>query len=243
MVYTLAAQPEPGDVPGRSRSAGYRVSMAWSLCITALSMIGKPARCFSRPFVLVLAVGLTLALAACGDDDEGNETAAATAPATETRAEEPAGETETEAGTEAETETEAPEAPETETDFTPTPEHQREEEGGDEEPARSLALFTGRGGRISPRDPRAGVHLGSGGAALRRRPRLRSRVRGRGAGGARGLVSVSRAFDGLRPGEALIGRPIGAGNRGASRPLQSPALSSPRRGGKPWIRAPPSSVS
>ena len=28
-----------------------------------------------------------------------------------------------------------------------------------------------------------------------------------------GLVSVSRTFDGLRPGEALVGRPLGAGNR------------------------------
>ena len=27
-----------------------------------------------------------------------------------------------------------------------------------------------------------------------------------------GLESVSRAFDGLRPGAALVGRPLGAGN-------------------------------
>lgn len=177
-------------------------------------MIGKPARCFSRPFVLVLAVGLTLALAGCGDDDERNETAAATAPATETRAEDPAGETDTEAETEADTETEKPEAPETETGFTPTPEHQREEEGGDEEPARSLALFTGRGGRISPRvirvpafiSVRVELRSGDGRDYALEFEGEELAVRG-------GLVSVSRAFDGLRPGDALVGRPLGAGNR------------------------------
>jgi hypothetical protein len=177
-------------------------------------MIGKPARCFSRPFVLVAALGLTLALGGCGGDDEDTDTAAATTPATETRAEETgASEPETEAETEAESETEAPEAPETETGFTPTPEHQREEEGGDEEPARSLALFSGRGGRIRPRVIRVPAFISV-------RVELRSddgrdyalEFNGEALAVRGGLASVSRAFDGLRPGEALVGRPLGAGN-------------------------------
>jgi hypothetical protein len=176
-------------------------------------MIGKPARCFSRPFVLVAALGLTLALGGCGGDDEDTDTAAATAPTTETRAEQTgASETEPEAETETESEVES-EGPETETGFTPTPEHQREEEGGDEEPARSLALFVGRGGQIRPRVIRVPAFISV-------RVELRSadgrdyalEFKGEELAVRGGLASVSRAFDGLRPGEALVGRPLGAGN-------------------------------
>ena len=117
---------------------------------------------------------------------------------TETRAEEPAGETETEAETEAETD-ETGGARDRDR-LHPTPSTSGRRRGGDEEPARTLALFTGRGGRISPRVIRVPAFISVRvEPALRRRPRLRARVRRRAAGGARGPVSVSRAFDGLRP--------------------------------------------
>lgn len=85
---------------------------------------------------------------------------------------------------------------------------------GDEEPARSLALFTGRGGRITPRVIRVPAFI-SIRVELRSADRReyglefdgkRIRVTG-------GLASVSTTIEGLRPGRAVIGNPLGVGNR------------------------------
>ena len=85
---------------------------------------------------------------------------------------------------------------------------------GDEEPARSLALFTGEGGRITPR-------------LVRVPPFISIRVELRSADGreygltfagetirvSSGLGSVSTTIDGLRPNMGVIGIPTGASNR------------------------------
>lgn len=164
-----------------------------------------------------LAVGacaLALTLGGCGSDDESADTTTSAPPtATETEAEPaptasaPEAVTETEVEP-AETETEAP-RPEP----SPSPEDQPGG-AGDEEPARSLALFTGREGRITPRVVRVPAFISI-------RVELRSadggeyglefegetiRVRG-------GLGSVSTTLDGLRPGAAVAGEPVGADGR------------------------------
>ena len=172
-------------------------------------MIGNPRRCFS---LLALLAALSLASFGCGGDDEDTDTSAQTdtAPA-ETRGEETAAETDTEA----ETETEPAETETTpvETETEPAPE---EEPGGagDEEPARSLAMFTGRGGQITPRTIRVPAFLSI-------RVELRSadgrdyglRIAGETLNVTGVLGSVSTTFDGLRPNQVLVGTPIGPGNR------------------------------
>jgi hypothetical protein len=167
-------------------------------------MIGSARRCFS---LVALVAALSLAALGCGGDDEETQTGARTdtTPA-ETRSEETVAETETE--TEPET------TPvETETEPAPAPE---EEPGGagDEEPARSLAMFTGRGGQIVPRTIRVPAFISI-------RVELRSadgrdyglRIAGETLNVTGGLGSVSTTFDGLRPGQVLVGTPIGPGNR------------------------------
>ena len=85
---------------------------------------------------------------------------------------------------------------------------------GDEEPARSLALFTGRGGTITPRVIRVPAFISI-------RVELRSadgREYGLGFDGKRirvsgGLASVSTTIEGLRPGRAVTANPLGVGNR------------------------------
>jgi hypothetical protein len=167
-------------------------------------MIGSARRCFS---LVALVAALSLVALGCGGDDEETQTGARTdtTPA-ETRSEETVAETETE--TEPET------TPvETETEPAPAPE---EEPGGagDEEPARSLAMFTGRGGQIVPRTIRVPAFISI-------RVELRSadgrdyglRIAGETLNVTGGLGSVSTTFDGLRPGQVLVGTPIGPGNR------------------------------
>lgn len=145
-----------------------------------------------------------MALSACGDDDED----ASTAPAASTPAETTATES-----TPTETEEEEPEGTETET----TPSESPEDEpggAGDEEPARTLALFTGRDGRITPRVVRVPafiqvqVELRSGDGAAYSLRFGDVTVR---AGGD--INSTSTSIDGLRPGEGITGKPGGAGNR------------------------------
>ena len=180
-------------------------------------MVGDAPRRPSLPFVLALALGLALSgLASCGDDDEGGVPAESATGQAETRPEvaetvaETGGATETEDG---ETEAGETEAGETEAGPAPSPEDQPGG-AGDEQPARSLALFSARGGRITPRVIRVPAFISI-------RIELRS-VDGRAYGlrfpgrtisvGGR-LESVSTTVDGLGPGEALVGRPTGAGNR------------------------------
>jgi hypothetical protein len=164
------------------------------------------------PVVLALMLA---ALAGCGGDDEES---AATTEAVPPPTAEPAP-TETEAETEAETEDE----PEPEPEPEPTepaepaepPASPEDQPGGagDEEPARSLALLTGENGRITPRRVRVPAFISI-------RVELRSKdgqEYGLRFGGAtlrvsEGLGSASTTIDGLRPGEAVIGRPTGPGN-------------------------------
>lgn len=153
-----------------------------------------------------------LALAACGSDDENEETQATSPPATQ---EETATEVEPETETEVETEDEPepPEPAETETDEGTSPEDQPGG-AGDEEPARTLALFTGSGGRITPRvirvpsfiSIRVELRVRDGNSYALEFPGKTIRVSG-------GLASASTTFDGLRPGEAIVGRAQGAPGR------------------------------
>ncbi len=154
--------------------------------------------------------GLLLGLGACGSDDEKSETTATSPPATqeETVTEEQETETEAETGVE-------PPATETEPGTAPAPSPEDEQGGaGDEEPARTLALFTAGGGQIKPRLVRVPPFISI-------RVELRARdgnsygltFAGRTIEVSDGLGSVSTTFDGLRPGEVLVGQVMGAPGR------------------------------
>ena len=152
-----------------------------------------------------------LVIVACGSDDE-DSAATVTAPRPADTATEPTERTEPDTEAAEATETAVPE--ETVTEPAPSPE---DEPGGagDAEPARTLALFTGRDGLITPPLIRVPSFIAV-------QVELRS-ADGRGyaltfdgetvrAGGP--LSSRSIQIDGLRPGEAVIGTPSGgAGNR------------------------------
>lgn len=153
-----------------------------------------------------------LAVSGCGGDDEEERTAT-TPPATTEQSTPEATATEE---TEARPEQTEPEPEPTET-AEPPPETAPEDApggAGDEVPARSLALLTGAGGRITPPVVRVPSFISI-------RIELRSsdgrpyalafgnevlRVSG-------GLASVSTTIGGLRPGAAVVGRPVGVGTR------------------------------
>jgi hypothetical protein len=107
-------------------------------------------------------------------------------------------------------------APKTDTGASKTITSPEQDTGGagDENPARSLALLTGQGGRITPpvvRVPpfisiRVELHSSDGRTYTLRFGRRRIRAGGQ-------ISSASTTFPGLRPGKALVGRPVGAGNR------------------------------
>ena len=106
------------------------------------------------------------------------------------------------------------EAPETESVPTEATPEDQPGGAGDEEPARTLALFTANDGRITPRLVRVPAFI-SIEVQLRSADGERYRMRFGDvtitAGG--GLSSVSTTIDGLRPGEAIVGTPEGPGNR------------------------------
>jgi hypothetical protein len=173
----------------------------------------------NRRLAVAGVLALVLALGACGDDDDERAETTATRPSTETTpTEETAPEvTETETETETDTETETETEPETPTETAPSTSPEDQPGGaGDEEPARTLAMFTGEGGRITPRVVRVPafisirVELRSadgreyGLAFATETSRVRIRVSG-------ALGSASSTIDGLRPGQAVTGNPIGAG--------------------------------
>ena len=121
---------------------------------------------------------------------------------------------ESEAAPPAETEQEPAEA-EAETETTPPEPGPEDQPGGagDEEPARTLALFTAEDGRITPRVVRVPAFIAI-------QVQLRSKD-GREYGLRFGdvtitaggdLSSVSTTIDGLRPGRAIAGKPTGPGN-------------------------------
>jgi hypothetical protein len=153
--------------------------------------------------VTALLVALLLLVAGCGDDDDEADTTPTETVATETSETEtaPEDETETEVETEPEVETETETEVETET----SPEDQPGG-AGDEEPARSLALFTAADGRVTPRVVRVPSFISV---------RVELRVRDAGQytltiGGQRvevggQLSSASVSLDGLRPGDAYVG--------------------------------------
>jgi hypothetical protein len=171
-----------------------------------------------RAALAAIALPLLLAAAGCGGDDE--ESAATTEAAPPPTAEPAPTETETEATEAPEAEPEPQEAEreeaEREASEPQAPASPEDQPGGagDEEPARSLALFTGENGRITPRRIRVPAFISI-------RVELRSED-GRGYGltfagetirVSEGLGSVSTTIDGLRPREAVVGTPAGPGNR------------------------------
>jgi hypothetical protein len=172
-----------------------------------VGLIGICGQKFSRIASVAGLFAVLLVLSGCGGDDESESTTPAATTPTETATTEslPTETVEQEPAvteTEAETEGEAPESPE-----------DMPGGAGDEEPARTLALLTGRGGRITPRVVRVPafiavrVELRSADGATYG---LRFGDTTITAGGQ--LHSVSTTLDGLRPDEAVVGRPTGAGN-------------------------------
>ena len=177
------------------------------MCDLALAHIGNRRRKFTATCALGALIAAVLVPAGCGGDDEKTPTTQAGTARTETAATESA-RTET-----AERPAETTETP-SETSAQPTTSPEDMPGGaGDEEAARVLALFTARGGRITPRVVRVP-------AFIQVKVELRS-ADGQTyglrfgdttitAGGQ--FDSVSTAIPGLRQGEAVTGRPTGAGN-------------------------------
>ena len=148
-----------------------------------------------------LLAALVLLVAGCADDDDDADTTPTAPAVTETTETETAPEVETE--TEVETQTELETEPEIETETSP---EDQPGGAGDEEPARSLALFTAQGGRVTPRVVRVPSFISV-------RVEFRARDDGRyilEIGGQRievggQLSSGSVSLDGLRPGDVYVG--------------------------------------
>jgi hypothetical protein len=174
---------------------------------SALAHIGNQRRKFTATCAVCALIATPLVPAGCGGDDEKAPTTSAGTARTETATTESAL-TET-----AERPSETTETPSgTATQPTTAPEDMPGG-AGDEEPARVLALFTARGGRITPRVVRVP-------AFIQVDVELRS-ADGQTYGlrfgdttitAGRQFDSVSTTIPGLRRGEAVIGRPTGAGN-------------------------------
>jgi hypothetical protein len=176
------------------------------MCDSALTPIGICPQKFTRKLVAACLVAGALAAAGCGGDDEPTPTAPTTTAETETT---PVVTTPTDTQTETK-------PMETETGPVPTETSPEDMPGGagDAEPARTLALFTARGGRIRPRLVRVPAFI-SVQIELRSADGQDYALRFSDvtikAGGA--IHSTSTTLDGLRPGESITGVPQGAGNR------------------------------
>ena len=138
----------------------------------------------------------------CGGDKEQTDTGAKPPPKTDTST----NQSSTPIGPAPKTQTSAPK--------TTTSPEQQPGGAGDENPARSQALLTARDGRITPRvvrvppyiSIRIELHSADGRTYTLRFGRRRIRAGGQ-------ISSASASFPGLRPGKALVGRPVGVGNR------------------------------
>jgi hypothetical protein len=179
--------------------------MASALPDSAVELIGIRGRKFTRIVVLAGLVACFAAVTGCGGDDDTDATTTPTVAETEAA---PAQTEATETAPEGTTETQAETAPPAETSPESMPGG-----AGDEEPARTLALFTAKAGRITPRVVRVPAFIAvkvelrsADGASYS----LRFGDTTITAGGQ--LSSVSTTIDGLRPGGAIVGRPQGAGN-------------------------------
>jgi len=175
---------------------------------SALLPIGISRRKFRARFAAAAVISLVMAVSGCGGDDDEPASTPATTAVTETAATQTEGaRNETEQGS-PETEIES----ESETEPAESPEDERGG-AGDEEPARTPALFTADDGRITPRVVRVPAFI-SIQVELRSRDGREYGLRFGDvtitAGG--GLNSVSTTIDGLRPGKGIVGKPTGAGN-------------------------------
>jgi hypothetical protein len=157
---------------------------------------------------VVLAVGIACGAVACGDDDETDETApAVTAQPTETAATEAAPRPETETS---ETETGDTDTAEADGGGAAAPDGQSSPENqpggaGDEVPASSQALITGRGGRLHPTVVRVPPFIAIR-VELDSADGIEYELEGGGrdvkAGGE--IRSASTTYQGLRPGKRLV---------------------------------------
>jgi hypothetical protein len=162
-----------------------------------------------------LVLALILASGGCGGDDEEPETAATSPSRTEETTTAETDQTATEEET-TEEETAPRPAPETETETEPPSTSPEDQQGGagDEEPARSLALFTVQNGRVTPRLVRVPAFISI-------RVELRANdgntyaltIGGKTLAVAERVGSVSVTLDGLRPGDAYVGTLQGAQSR------------------------------
>jgi hypothetical protein len=158
-------------------------------------------------------VAVAFAASGCGGDDDDSASTTPTAPTTTVETgTTPVVTTPTETETEEPHETTPPET----TPATATTDTSPEDApggAGDEEPARTLALFTAKDGRIRPRIVRVPpfiavqVQLRSADGATYALRFGDVTIR---AGGQ--LSSTSTTIDGLRPQEAIRGVPTGRGN-------------------------------
>jgi hypothetical protein len=172
------------------------------MCDSALTPIGICPQKFTRKLLAAGLVALAFAVTGCGADDESASTTPTASEETDTT---PVVTTPTETQTATET------APAETTPATPTDTSPENQPGGagDEEPARTLALLTARGGQIRPRVVRVPPFISV---------EVELRAPEGGDYGLRfGSVTVKagekHTFDGLRPGKSLIGRPTGQGNQ------------------------------
>lgn len=149
-----------------------------------------------------IAAAAALALGACGGDEENTDTAARTETTPRTEAEEPRA-TVTSPGPEPEATIPEGESPEDQPGG-----------AGDEVPARSLALFNARGGRIMPRLVRVPPFIAIRVELHSNDGRPYSLFFGdREISVGPRISSASTVLDGLRPGQAYTGRVSGAENR------------------------------
>jgi hypothetical protein len=175
-------------------------------------------RARQHPLLAASLLALAVALGGCGDDDEETAETVATAPTT-TPTETTATEETDRATAPAEPETETESETETGADTAPGATSPEDQPGGagDEEPARTLALFTGEDGRITPRVVRVPAFIsirvelrsadGRAYGLLFQNETSTVRIRLSGQ-----LGSASSTIDGLRPGQAITGKPLGSGN-------------------------------